>query len=194
MEKRISCKSVDFGKNPISNTQYPISNTNTLMVSMVSQPRWLAGQPRLRNHRNHLGCETIDVGIGIGIGYWILNIGFLPKSTLLQKNRFSNSHSPNFLKPKMLPPNCLTHYLSTISLFPSKKIDSKGICQKNPKSKNPNINNPYFPFKGGGPISGWGGTPSANAMISAAKPMGTMGFTLMIYIVAWIMGLVIRGK
>ena len=56
------------------------------------------------------------------------------KNTLLQEIGFSNSHSPKFLKPEMLPPNCLTHYQSAVSIFPSKKIDSKGICQK---SKNP---------------------------------------------------------
>ena len=55
------------------------------------------------------------------------------KNTLLQKICFSNSHSPKILKPKMLPPNCLTHYLATVSLFPSRKIDSKGICQKHKK-------------------------------------------------------------
>ena len=107
-----------------------------------------AGQPRLRNHRNHLGCKTIDVGIGNGIGYWVLDIGFLPKSTLLQKNCFSMSHSPKILRPKILPPNCLTHYLSTISLFPSKKIDSMRICQTNPKIQKSGFNYSLFSLNG----------------------------------------------
>ena len=98
-----------------------------------------AGQPRLRNHRNHLGCETIETikVLVLDIGYW----------TLLQKICFSNSHSPKVLKPKTLPPNCLTHYQSAVSIFPSKKIDSKGICQKIQKSKNPVLIIPYFPLK-----------------------------------------------
>ena len=60
----------------------------------------------------------------------------LPKSTRLQKICFSNSHSPKILRPKILPPNHLTHYLSPFSLFPSKKIDSIRICQTIQKSKN----------------------------------------------------------
>ena len=43
----------------------------------------------------------------------------------------------------MLPPNSLTHYLSTISNFPVKKLDFKGICQK---SKNPVFIKNCFPI------------------------------------------------
>ena len=66
------------------------------------------------------------------------------KTTLLQEIGFSNSHSPKFLKPKMLPPNCLTHYQSAVSIFPSKKIDSKGICQKNRKIQKIDFNYSLF--------------------------------------------------
>ena len=76
-------------------------------------------------------------------------IGFtkIPKTTLLHQIGFPNSHSPKILRPKILPPNCLTHYLSPFSIFPSKKIDSKGICQKIPKSPNPVLIIPYFSQK-----------------------------------------------
>ena len=63
-------------------------------------------------------------------------IGFtkIPKTTLLHQIGFPNSHSPKIWRPKILPPNCLTHYLSTISIFPSRKIDFMRICQKIQKS------------------------------------------------------------
>merc|ERR1711865_1066711 len=46
----------------------------------------------------------------------ILTILKIPKTTLLQEIGFPNSHSPKILRPKMLPPNCLTHHMSTVSL------------------------------------------------------------------------------
>ena len=68
---------------------------------------------------------------------------FIQNGSKTNQKPIFNSHSPKIIKPKMLPPNCLTHYLSTISLFPSKNIDSKGICQKIPKSKNSVLIIPY---------------------------------------------------
>ena len=76
-------------------------------------------------------------------------IFFIQNGSKTNQKPIFNFHSTKLLKPKILPPNCLRHYLSAVSLFPSRKIDSMGICQKIPKSKNTVLIIPYFPFKGG---------------------------------------------
>ena len=55
---------------------------------------------------------------------------FIGNGSKTNQKPIFNSHSPKNLRPKILPPNCLTHYLSPYSISPSRKIDSKGICQK----------------------------------------------------------------